>query len=960
MRHTKQEGIRSGRTWRRSRRLRLAAAVAFALVGASLAAPPGAAAVGTRQPSPAAQDHGLPNFDSRGGSSYRPAQSESVVAARHSLARSLGREGELQIDPLTGTPRVVARLNGFLTRPSTQPASAVALGYVRSHLSAFGLSAVDLATLHLAKDYVDILGTHHLTWQQRVRGIPAFDNGLRAAVTARGRLVNVEGSPIHNLSVSRTSPRIGADAAVGSALRDARAADTKPGRAASRSSDAQLTTAYANGNRASLVLFHSGRGTALAWQVNAQASSTADYVSVVDASTGKVLWRSNMVSFADQTGHGQAWEYYDSSILPAGVGSQSLKDFPVVNGTRLFGNNAHVYKDVNDDNVPVSGDEVAASSGRTWNYSVDDTWPAFVNNCDPRWACTWDSSTAFSWQTNIKQNATQVYYYINQFHDHLKAAPIGFTPAAGNFELTGGDAVQGQVDDGANTGSGFPDSHHTVNANMSTAQNGIPPRMQMYLFPAFELNGTAPSGNGGDDASVIYHEYTHGLSHRLVTGPTGIPALSSFQSGSMGEAWSDWYAMDYLVKKGFDADTATVGDVQVGFFLGGGTTIPLRSEPMDCPADGNSHSGNCPGGSSTGVGGYTYGDMGKIIGQPEVHADGEIWGQTLWQLRQALGSSVTETIVTRGMELSPQDPSMLDMRNAILQADQVNFGGSHQDTIWSVFADRGMGFFADSVGGNDVHPIQNFSTPPNCPTNCFTVSGKITNRDNGDAIAGARVSFGGFTTGFPGELSDLTNSTGHYAIHNVPAHTYHRLLAGKRGFETTTQKGVSVSANKVVNMKIRRDWASISGGAKVISFTKPDYTAFGCGPKAGFDLSQASGWGSDAPSNGSSGVTGPRSVVVQLPRGINVINFAIDPGATCGDPSTTGVKAFTISTRKTSSSQWVVAVNNTATLSGGVFHALSPSAGKTGVHFVKLTMKSTRGSNDFMDMSELEVHGKPA
>jgi hypothetical protein len=91
-----------------------------------------------------------------------------------------------------------------------------------------------------------------------------------------------------------------------------------------------------------------------------------------------------------------------------------------------------------------------------------------------------------------------------------------------------------------------------------------------------------------------------------------------------------------------------------------------------------------------------------------------------------------------------------------------------------------------------------------------------------------------------------------------------------------------------------------------------------------------------------------------------VINFAIDPGATCGDLPAAGVKSFTISTRKTSSSQWVVAVNNTSTLSAGVFHTLTPSAGKSGVHFVKLTMKSTRGSSPFMDMSELEVHGKPA
>ena len=957
-------GARRVRPWKRHERLTglLAVALASVWIGAS----PAARAAGTSPQTPIPAHGEAPNFDNRTGSSFRPVQPESVLGARDALARSLGQQGEVQIDPLTGTPRIVAKLDGFLTGPSARPPSQVAIGYVRGHLAAFGLSSRDLGTLRLVKDYVDILGTHHLLWQQQVRGIPAFDNGLRAAVTARGELVNVEGSPIHNLSVSTTSPRISADAAVTSALHNVGTRNTEPGRAAKRSSGARRTTMFRNGNLASLVLFHSGRDTKLAWQVNAQASSTGDYVSVVDASSAEVLWRANMVSFADQPGQGLAWEYYPSDLLPAGVGSQATKNFPVKDGTRLFGNNAHVYKDVKDDNTPAAGDEVKASSGLNWNYSAAlDTTDSLFNNCDTHWACTWDVLTANSWLTNIKQDATQVYYYLNQFHDHLLAAPIGFNEAAGNFELVnstghgvGHDAVQGQVDDGANTANGFPDSHHQVNANMATAQDGIPPRMQMYLFPAGQLNSGAPSGNGGDEADIVYHEYTHGLSHRLVTGPTGVPALNSFQSGAMGEAWSDWYAMDYLVNQGYEADTATVGDLQIGFFLGGGTTIPLRSEPMDCPVGSSDPA--CPGGPSTGTGGYTYGDMTKIIGQPEVHADGEIWGQTLWQLRQNLGPIVTETIITRGMELSPQNPSMLDMRNAVLQADQVAFGGSDKAAIWSVFANRGMGFFADSNGGNDIHPTQDFHTPPACSTNCFTVSGKVTDRDSGKPVAGARVSFGGFTTGFPGELSALTNSTGHYAIHNVPAHTYRRLIAGKKGYETNTLTNVAVSGNKSVNPKIRRDWAALAGGARIVSFTKPDYTRFGCGPAGGFDLSQATGWSSDAPNNGQSGVTGPRSVVVRLPKGITVVNFAIDPGATCGDKPGAGVKAFTISTRKTSSSPWVVAVNNTATLSAGVFHTFSPSAGRRGVHFVKLTMKSRRGSSVFMDMRELLVHGKPA
>ena len=52
----------------------------------------------------------------------------------------------------------------------------------------------------------------------------------------------------------------------------------------------------------------------------------------------------------------------------------------------------------------------------------------------------------------------QAFFFVNNFHDHLLAAPIGFTEAAGNFQLQNasgqgfaGDPVLTEADDGANT-----------------------------------------------------------------------------------------------------------------------------------------------------------------------------------------------------------------------------------------------------------------------------------------------------------------------------------------------------------------------------------------------------------------------------------------------------------------------------------------------------------------------------
>ena len=101
-----------------------------------------------------------------------------------------------------------------------------------------------------------------------------------------------------------------------------------------------------------------------------------------------------------------------------------------------------------------------------------------------------------------------------------------------------------------------------------------------------------------------------------------------------------------------------------------------------------------------------------------MHADGEIWVETLWDLRARLiadhgaadGITRARALVTDGLRLAPANPTFLDMRNAILQAD-LNRGFGDRDRIWAVFAARGMGFRASTSGNNDTTPVQDFSLP---------------------------------------------------------------------------------------------------------------------------------------------------------------------------------------------------------------------------------------------------------
>jgi extracellular elastinolytic metalloproteinase len=533
-----------------------------------------------------------------------------------------------------------------------------------------------------------------------------------------------------------------------------------------------------------------------------------------------------------------------------------------------------------------------------------------------------------------------------------------FTEAAGNFQQVnrtgkglGGDPVQGQSSDGANTANGFPDLNHLDNANMTTFPDGTPPIMQMYLFEKFARFGLpdVASANGGDDAEVVYHEYTHGLSNRLVLYPNGNSGLDNIQAGSMGEAWSDWYAEDFLNARGFKPDPPGPGNLVMGQLTFGGD---LRSQPVDCPV--GAPASICPGEGTAGSGGYTYGDFGKISGG-DVHANGEIWLETLWDLRDALGSQETESLVTRAMELSPPSPSFLDMRNAIVQADLVDNGGAASQVIWSTFAHRGMGYFASSIGGGDTHPVQDFSLPPTCGP-CFTISGTITDGGSGHPAPGVTVGVAGLDSGFGFDLADTTGADGTYRIRHVPPHVYPAIEIGGAGYEGVVVPNVKVTRDVVLNRSVNRDWASLSGGATLQSFTPPDYAPF-CGSNANgaFDLNLGNGWPSDSVGNAESGVSGPRKATVKLPRTITITGFGVASDGTCGDDSTAAVKGFKFQT-KTAGGGWQTSFKGEAT-NDGVLHHYIPHTATDNVVAIRFIMTSNYGQPDFMDVLEATVYG---
>jgi Zn-dependent metalloprotease len=177
---------------------------------------------------------------------------------------------------------------------------------VSANAAALGLASSDLGSLRLARDYVDIGGTHHLSWVQYASGIPLFGNGLKANVASDGRLINVLGSPVSGLSAPSTSPGIDASQALATAKTQIEA--TLIPVEGIDAGDSTHTTTFTGGDTASLVLFQTVSGTRLAWQTTVNAEQDS-FVHVIDAQTGRVLYRRSLVNYANP-----ATRRYGSSI----------------------------------------------------------------------------------------------------------------------------------------------------------------------------------------------------------------------------------------------------------------------------------------------------------------------------------------------------------------------------------------------------------------------------------------------------------------------------------------------------------------------------------------------------------------------------------------------------------------------------------------------------------------------
>ena len=490
------DGRRGGR-----RRVSVAVLTSAMTLAAVLAVTAPANSAGRAAPGRARVSRGGANFDvrARGGAAVAP--SARTARARIQLARRMGTQGVIQSDPLTGTLRMVGRLDGYLTGRSARPARAVAIGFVRSNLAAFGLTRADLKTFRLRQDYVDIAGMHHISWTQSKHGVPVFHNGLRANVTSDGRLLNVTGSPVHAIRVASTVPSIGSDEAIGAARVDGGA--TRRGRTGLR---LRVARPVPDGTRRSTRVGDAHLAEhAAAQPVGGRRQDRCR--ALPSEPLGRCDRHRDCVAVLSERSGGSPGQRGEPRHVPGGRRHAPERR----QRARVGGREGQQQAGRRARRSPPCRERTGACR-RSW------TPRNTAQNCSTSRPCTWDKSVPFSWQANMAQNAAQVMYYLNNYHDHLAGAPYGFTAAAGNFEGRR-TRCSGKRWTGPTPATASRTRTTSTTPTWGRRRTASPPRCRCTCSARRTGLTTLPSVNGGDDAEVVYHEYTHGLSNRLVLYP---------------------------------------------------------------------------------------------------------------------------------------------------------------------------------------------------------------------------------------------------------------------------------------------------------------------------------------------------------------------------------------------------------------------------------------------------------
>ena len=486
------------------------------------------------------------HFDARRDLNRSFTAARSAAAVQPQAIRGLTANVEeltVESNDVTGAVSTLSSQRGYLTAVSPGKPMDLALAFVRSNVAALGLEQSDLQG-YVVSDvvYSRVTGATHIYLQQRHAGIPVYNAQLQVNVNRDGRIMSVNNSflPAVAQSVRTLKPRMQMREAVTAAakfsglavptqLRELQSAAGP--QQATRMSHEGLSLSPINGR---LLLLPIRRGEArLVWnfQINTlDEQHTWDFT--VDADTGQV-WTRFDGTVADQyrvyaqpvesPTHTSPLPPSDARTLVVNPANSTASPFGWhdTNGaagaefTTTNGNNVEAYTDTDNNNSPDTGSSPSGGASLNFDFAIN---------------------LAGAPSTYRPAAVTNLFYWNNIIHD--VQYQYGFDEAAGNFQVNnygrggaGNDSVRAEAQDGGGTN----------NANFATPADGSRPRMQMYVWTS-----PNPDRDGDLDAGIVVHEFGHGISNRLVGGPSNVNCLTNSQQP--GEGLSDWWALAYTAR----------------------------------------------------------------------------------------------------------------------------------------------------------------------------------------------------------------------------------------------------------------------------------------------------------------------------------------------------------------------------------------------------------------------------
>lgn len=207
------------------------------------------------------------------------------------------------------------------------------------------------------------------------------------------------------------------------------------------------------------------------------------------------------------------------------------------------------------------------------------------------------------------------------------------------------------------------------------------------------------------DNGVIVHEYGHGISIRLTGGPLNSSCLTGNEQA--GEGWSDFFSLCLTAK----ASDSTLDGRGIGTYVFNQNTNGLGIRNYK-------YSRNMT------INPTTYNSI-KSLAIP--HGVGSVWCTMLYDVYWDMvdkygfnedifdtengGNNMTLQLVVDALKLQKCNPGFVDMRNAVILADSIRYGGANKELLWKAFARRGLGASANQGGTSNTDGTEAYDLP---------------------------------------------------------------------------------------------------------------------------------------------------------------------------------------------------------------------------------------------------------